>query len=276
MMMTGAAPKPVRENIARAKAYLRREDLARSMEAMRNALEALSGTRLVGQPRFETEVSIQEYVNDLNRHQAVRTFFEKRGVVRSPYMTFARGGEKDLADRLETIRLGLVQEEKAKAEHAAEKVAQRRETLLRNGQERLDAGDAPRGRSFLKRAADEFGNEPGVLTDIGQRLQRAGLLFEAAEMFEAAINVFPADSRAHAGVVSAYMNLQEYPKAEEAYTRALRQFGTHPRTLVNMARMYLAWRKRDDAWTHARRALQIDPSNAEAQEIIDMLEGRKS
>lgn len=61
-----------------------------------------------------------------------------------------------------------------------------------------------------------------------------------------------------------------------AYTRALKQFGTHPRTLVNMARMYLAWRKRDEAWTHIQRALQLAPGDAEAKALLAEIEGRGS
>ncbi len=275
-MMTSAAPKPVRENIARAKAYLRRDDLPRSMAAMATALRELKGTRLIGQARFETEVNIHEYVTELNRHQAVRRFFEAQGVLSTPFVTYAKGAESELAERLESIRAGFEKDVAAHAAQHAAKVAHRKETLLRSGQEKLDAGDAPRGRSFLKRAADEFGHEAGVLTDIGQRLQRAGLLFEAAEMFENAIAAFPKDGHAHAGVVAAYMGLQEYPKAEMAYTRALKQFGTHPRTLVNMARMYLAWRKRDEAWTHIQRALQLAPGDAEAKALLAEIEGRGS
>lgn len=275
-MMTSSAPKPVRENIARAKAYLRRDDLPRSMAAMAAALRELKGTRLIGQARFETEVNVQEYVTELNRHQCIRSFFESQGVLTTPFVSYAKGHEDDLAERLESIGIGLEKDEATRAAKDVAKVAQRKETLLRSGQEKLDAGDAPRGRSFLKRAADEFGHEAGVLTDIGQRLQRAGLLFEAAEMFENAIAAFPKDGHAHAGAVAAYMGLQEYPKAEVAYIRALKQFGNHPKTLINMARMYLAWHKRDDAWTHIQRALQLAPQDAEAIALLAEIEGRKA
>lgn len=272
--MLAPAPKNVRENIARAKAYLRREDLPRAMEAMGTALRAYAGTKLIGQARFETEVNVLEFVNDLNRHHLLRQFFEARQVFNGPYVTYARGEENTLAERLETIGAAMTEESTRKEREREAKVGMRREELILGGQAKLDEGDMPRGRSFLKRAADEFGHEPGVLADIGQRLLHKELLFEAAEMFEAAIETFPTESKAYAGSVSCYIKLQEYEKAETIYMKALRQFGAHPRTLINIARLYMLWRKRDKAYEYAKRALGIDPKLKEAQEIMEAASGR--
>ncbi|MEF3007220.1 hypothetical protein V3474_29200, partial [Pseudomonas aeruginosa] len=74
---------------------------------MATALRELKGTRLIGQARFETEVNIHEYVTELNRHQAVRRFFEAQGVLSTPFVTYAKGAETELAERLESIRAGF-------------------------------------------------------------------------------------------------------------------------------------------------------------------------
>ena len=269
MRMT--APKAVRDNIARSRAYLTRGYLTRALEAMETALRAYSGTTLIGQPRFETEVHIHEFVNDLNRNHTVRKFFEQRKVFAGPYVAYAPGEELPLAERLESIRHAMLEEERARAAEQAQKVLMRKMELTGNGQARLDAGDLPRGRALLRRVAEEWGHEPGVLSDIGQRFLRARLFYEAAELFEAALEVFPGEAQAYSGAVAAYMDLREYQKAESVYLRALRQFGSHPRTMLNLAKLYMEWRKRDKAYEYANRAAQADPSLAEARELVARL-----
>ncbi len=269
MRMT--APKAVRDNIARSRAYLARGYLTRALEAMETALRAYSGTTLIGQPRFETEVHIHEFVNDLNRNHTVRKFFEQRKVFSGPYVSYTPGEELPLAERLESIRHAMLEEERERAAEQAQKVLMRKMELTGNGQARLDAGDLPRGRALLRRVAEEWGHEPGVLSDIGQRFLRARLFYEAAELFEAALDVFPGEAQAYSGAVAAYMDLREYQKAESVYLRALRQFGSHPRTMLNLAKLYMEWRKRDKAYEFANRAAQADPSLAEARELVARL-----
>jgi tetratricopeptide (TPR) repeat protein len=265
------APKAVRDNIARSRAYLARGYLTRALGAMETALRNYSGTTLIGQARFETEVHIHEFVNDLNRNHAILKFFEKRKVLSGPYVAYAPGDELPLAERLESIRHAMLEEERARAAEQAQKILMRKMELTGNGQARLDAGDLPRGRALLRRVADEWGHEPGVLTDIGQRFLRARLFFEAAELFESALDSFPGEAPAYSGAVAAYMELRDYPRAEIVYLRALRQFGAHPRTMLNLAKLYMEWRKRDKAYEYANRAMQADPSLTEARELLSRL-----
>ena len=269
MRMT--APKAVRDNIARSRAYLTRGYLPRALEAMEKALHAYEGTLLIGQARFETEVHIHEFVNDLNRNHVICKFFEGRKVLSGPYVSYAPGDEIPLAERLESIRHAMLEEERARAAEQAQKILMRKMELTGNGQARLDAGDLPRGRALLRRVADEWGHEPGVLADIGQRFLRSRLFYEAAELFESALDRFPGEAQAYSGAVAAYMELREYPKAETVYLRALRQFGSHPRTMLNLAKLYMEWRKRDKAYEYANRAAQADPSLTEARELLSRL-----
>lgn len=269
MRMT--APKAARDNISRSRAYLQRGYLTRALEAMETALRAYSGTKLIGQARFETEVHIHEFVNDLNRNHAMRAFFERRNVFSGPYAAYAIGEEIALAERLESIRLAMLEEERAQQADKAERELSRKNELFTSGQARLDAGDLPRGRALLRRIADEWGHEPGILTDIGQRFLRARLFFEAAELFEGALAVFPGEAGAYSGAVAAYMELRDFPKAENVYLRALRQFGAHPRTMLNLAKLYMEWRKRDKAFEFANRAAQADPALTEARELVSRL-----
>lgn len=269
MRMT--APKIVRDNIARSRAYLGRGYITRALAAMETALRAYADTTLIGQSRFETEVHIHEFINDMNRNHAIRTFFAGRKVSTGPYVAYTPGEEIPLADRLESIRQAMLEEERARDAERAQKILARKIELTAAGQLRLNAGELARGRALLRRVADEYGHEPGVLSDIGQRFLQAQLFFEAAELFETALAAFPSEAQSYSGAVAAYRELREFPKAESVYMRALRQFGAHPRTMLNLAKLYMEWRKRDKAYEYANRAVHADPSLTEARDLLTRL-----
>ena len=51
----------------------------------------------------------------------------------------------------------------------------------------------------------------------------------------------------------------------------LRTFGGHASTFGKMSKMYLAWRKKQAAEDNALRALQTDPEQADALEVMAAL-----
>jgi pentatricopeptide repeat protein len=94
---------------------------------------------------------------------------------------------------------------------------------------------------------------------------------DGAEFLEMAIEAFPREGQLYGTLVDCYMGAREYEKAEAVYLKVLKQFGSHPRTLVNLAKLYKLLNKRQKAADMAQRALAQDPTNAEAKEIADSI-----
>ena len=93
--------------------------------------------------------------------------------------------------------------------------------------------------------------------------------FEALEFFESAIEAFPKDHKAYKGATTCAMELREADKAVELYTLALRQFGKHPTTLLNLAKAYEMAHNREKAFEYASAAVQADPGNKEAKAMAE-------
>jgi len=129
-----------------------------------------------------------------------------------------------------------------------------------------------KGRAFLKRIVEEFGDEDGIRLQMGQIFAAAGLFAEAAAMYEEAMTLQPREAAAYTGAVAAWMELREYEKAEAVYKAVLRTFGGHASTFGKMAKMYLAWHKKHDAEESALRALQTDPEQPDALEVMAALD----
>ena len=70
----------------------------------------------------------------------------------------------------------------------------------------------------------------------------------------------------------AYGNMKEYPKAEDTLKEGARRFPNDPRFHNELAGVYLATREVDKAKTELRRALEVDPRNSYASDLIAAIE----
>ena len=270
--MTGltAPPQTVAHNLARAKSLLKRDETIRALESMIAGLDEYEPKKIMRKSQFEIEVLVQECVAELNRQPAVRKLFETLSPrAQRAAVPYTPKQEERLRGMLAILLKGLNESIAAKERGAADVKAKRKALLQQKGLEYLQAGDMPRGKAALKVLADEFGNEPGMITQVGAWLLENKLYLDAADILERAIERFPKDSKAYGFATQCYKVTRDFEKLEAVYLRAIRQFGKHPRTLLNLAKLYVEWNKKDQAFTTAQEAFNKDNSLTEAKEIID-------
>lgn len=260
---------PAGAKIARAKALLKRDDTIRALDSLIAGLDEFGTHALPDKARFEIEVLIQECVQELNRQPAVRNLFATLTTGRAGQVPYTPGQEKKLIPVLGILHKALAGSKEAETRARHEEREQRKNTLLQRGCDYLKADDLPRGKSALRVLAEEFGKEPGILVRTGELLLDAKCYFEAAEMLEQAIEVFPKESTAYGLATQIYIQVREYEKAEAIYLKAIKRFGKHPRTLLNLARLYAAWNKTEEAFRMAQEAYAKDPSLDEAKSMME-------
>ncbi len=269
-----SAPLAVPQNVARAKSLVKRDEPVRAIDSLVTALELFEPAKILGKARYEIEVNILECVADLSRHPAVKTLLTQLTRSNTAVIAYTPGEEAKLIPVLKVLRKALAETaaEKIRAEEG--KATDRKASLLTKGKEHLAAGEMPKARAVLKRLAEEFGTEPGVLAEIGSILTKANLQYEAVEFLEQALEAFPKESGVYAELVGCYVTLREHEKAEAVYLKAIAQFGRHPRTLINLGKLYLEWNKKDKAFDVLNQAVGLDPKNEEAKKLRDQAEGR--
>ena len=270
-MLQLTAPPAVSQNIARAKSLVKRHELQRALECLIAALENFVPGNLIGKARYEVEVNIRQCIADININPKVHKLLTELARSSAATIHYTLGEEAALLTVLGVLRKALEnmdQMEKQGAQHA---LTQRKAELLENGQRLLAGGEGVKAKVELRKLAEEFGKEPGILAQIGTMFAQAQLPADAAEFLEHAIEAFPKDSQVYGTLVDCYMGMQEYAKAEAVYMKVLKQFGQHPRTLVNLAKVYKLLNKRQKAAEAAHRALSMDPGNAEAKAIADSI-----
>ena len=260
---------PSGKNMARAKAQLKRDETVHALESMLAGLDVFDPQHTPTKARYEVEALITECVLDLNRQPAVRSLFEALTKSKNACIPYAPGQEQKLRGILGILYKALSQSAANTQQCEKEAREQRRASLQQKGREALKAGDLPLGKSSLRILAEEFGQEPGLLVQIAEWLLEYKIYFEAVELLEQAMASFPKESKAYGLAAQSYRTMRELEKAETVYLKALQQFGKHPRTLLNLAKLYVEWNKKDKAFEAANDAWKKDNSLTEAKELVD-------
>ncbi|WP_462327697.1 tetratricopeptide repeat protein [Desulfobaculum sp.] len=262
----------VRRNIARASHALQKEDYTKAIAAAKTAFQTVPKCRnLYGQQKIELKFMLEDFCGTFSTNPGILDILAKMHMRVRPYIKYD-GNPALIVNRLDILQTRIEDLEREKEEQTRAAMDQKRQEYLAHAEEYFRTGETPRAKSYLRRVVDEYGDTPGVITDVGKRMLDAELFVEAAEVLEESRARFPGDAAAYQHCVNAYLGMQEYSKAETVYKDALRQFGNHPRTLLNLSKLYLAWRKRDDAYEYARRALEADPGLDEARKIMEKTE----
>ena len=267
--MQFTAPPSVTQNIARAKSQIKRDDPVRALESIIRALELFEPDKIIGKARFEVEVNIHETVNDLSRNPKVFAFLRDLTKSDKAMISYKPGEENKLLGVIKVLRKALTEKEAQAVRAAEQKIEDRKEDLLEKGKMHLASGESARGKGVLRLLAEEFGEHPGILVDVGSLLAEADLPYDAAEFLEQAVEAFPKDSRPYGILVSLYQKLQENEKAEAVYLKVIKEFGAHPKTMLNLAKFYAAWNKKEKAFEAANQVLKKEPDNMEARSIAD-------
>ncbi|MDL2209573.1 hypothetical protein LJC26_02070 [Desulfovibrio sp. OttesenSCG-928-O18] len=261
-------PPSVTQNIARSKSLVKRDEPIRALDALLAALDLFEPEKIVGKARSVVEINIYESVTELNSHTRIKRLIQEVAHSDKAAIAYKPGEEGKLAVVLKILRKALAEADAAKAEAAENSAVHRKEELLEKGKACLASGEAPRGKASLRRLSEEYGTEPGVLEEIGRILVAANYKDDAIEFLEQAIELFPRASGAYGVLADCYMTLREFEKGEALYTNAIKEFGAHPKTLVNLGKLYIAWNKRDKAFEVLNKAVRQDPTNEEAKELF--------
>lgn len=130
---------------------------------------------------------------------------------------------------------------------------------------------------FLQKGLEtrrEFWSHEDVATfnRLGLLLRRAGKWREAAEEYQKAIAVMPSDDSLHYNLSMAWLDGKEY---EAARASALKALGLNPelprrsaRIACNLASVFLKTNDKIHAMPLLRQALESDPENAAAKELL--------
>jgi tetratricopeptide (TPR) repeat protein len=264
-----ANARSIKGEASRAKSYLMRYDVPKSIDLMISALHAKAEMPIVSADRIDIELMVRDYCCEFDKNQYVREVLTNVAFSKPQFLNYSPEKEREVINRLVVMREKMAEIEMGEQAVKQKELMEKREALINQGEELVRSGQLPKGRVALKRAAEQFGREPGVLARVGKILLDAKESKEAREMFLQAMDLHPKDPDGYALLVEACLAVEDLPGAEDAYLKAIKQFGEHPQTCLNLAKLYLRMRNRDKAEECARRAYELDNTLAEAKTIME-------
>ena len=152
--MLTSAPKSIRENIARATGYLRRDEIERALVTMSEAVRQLAEIKLVRSARAELEIQIGEFLAALVRHSVLQPLLDPGHTGKPRGISLQQGKEAALS----TVLDGLAKILQTSAEQAVQQKAEdrlaRKKQLISSGLDFLREGQVAKARAFLKRIVE--------------------------------------------------------------------------------------------------------------------------
>ena len=265
-------PPSVSQDIARAKKLLERNEAVRALDSLILGLNGFEAAHVLGRARTGVEFSIRECVEACNGDKNIRGVIRHFAKSEKASITYTPGEEGKLVGILGLLRKALVEAGSAAQRAEEEKTRQRRDTQITTAWKAMRNGELPKGRALLRKTGEEFGSELEVLTMIGDILIEFDFLLDAVPYLEQAIANFPRNGKAYGTLASCYITLREYEKAEKLYRAAIKEFGTHPKTMLNLGKLYLQWNKKENALEVLQQVLRREPDNKEAAELFAQLD----
>jgi len=264
----GNDAKAVKSDIARAERLLARGELIRAIDTFLSALRLKISGVIPPRDMAVVESHLADFCKEFNGSLCVGEAFAALGEPRRPLLPWRAGRDRPAMNTLAALKFRMQEYRSAEADQAIAQNQARLEELIAQGTELLRENNLPKARVTLRRAAEQFSRMPGVSMRVAVIFLEYERWSEAADMLRSIILATPKDPEAYKLLLRALTAMGKDREAEEVYLSVLKRFGPHPVTCLNLARLYLSQRRMDDAYKYVRQALDLDPTLAEAQELL--------
>jgi tetratricopeptide (TPR) repeat protein len=264
--------KAIRENIARSKVCFRRHESIQGLRIMASTMEQFLAAKLTGPPRYEIEVGLTETMVECNRDPDIQIILTPPGEDKPVPLKYVRGKEPAIISLLGALIAKLEARQAEQAQAVEQQSMARRDDLIARCTDLLREGDLPRAKAFIRKLLDEFGEtQPNLYAEMSTAMAAAGMALDAAEFLEKAIERFPRETSLYTALIGVYAGARQYDLVDGVYRQIYKQFGLHPRTMINQAKACYTWGRRQKAVDVLLHAVEEFPDSSEARNLLEQI-----
>lgn len=257
--------KEIREDIARARAYAKKNDYLRTLRCLANAIRGIISNKVFGAEKFEIQAHLDEALRDLNKMKMIKKLFPDG-------LQYRKGKEKAFFQTLMRLHKKLGEAmEKARVARLRKRLGVLDDNLIKAAK-LIQAGQPLEARKLYSKIAEYFQDIEGIHSDIGNRMATFGLFAEAVPYLIKALETQNNDVRAHNALILCYEGLHETDKAMAAVKDAMRWLGPSENLYLRLARLHLQKREWGEVFNSAKAALDRNPLNSEAAKLMKQAE----
>jgi tetratricopeptide (TPR) repeat protein len=257
--------KEIREDIARARAYAKKNDYLRTLKCLANAIRGMVTSQVFGAEKFEIQAHLDEALRDLNKMKMIQKLFPdglnyQKGKEKAFYQTLMRLHKK-LGEAMEKARIAKLRKRLGVLDDNLIKAAQL-----------INAGQPLEARKLYSKIAEYFQDIEGIHSDIGNRMATFGLFAEAVPYLNKALEIQNNDARAYNALILCYEGMHEPDKAMAAIKDAMRWLGPSENLYLRLAKLHLQKREWGEVFNNAKAAYDRNPLNTEAAKLMKQAE----
>ena len=257
--------KEIREDIARARAYAKKNDYLRTLKCLASAIRGMVTSQVFGAEKFEIQAHLDEALRDLNKMKMIRKLFPDG-------LTYRKGKEKAFFQTLMRLHKKLGEAmEKARVAKLRKRLGVLDDNLIKAAQ-LIRAGQPLEARKLYSKISEYFQDIDGIQSDIGNRMAAFGLFAEAVPYLNKALEIQNNDARAHNALILCYEGLHESDKALAAIKDAMRWLGPSENLYLRLAKLHLEKREWGEVFNNAKAAHDRNPLNLEAAKLMKQAE----
>lgn len=185
------------------------------------------------------------------------------------------GNERQLYDEIRQLFHEVDSDVRGSVQEAVKNLNERRQKLLEEGTAFLEHGEVDKARNTFTTLAKENKDDPELYGQIGQSFLKFGEYADAIKYLDIAITLNPDLVDLYNGIGIALRKTGDFVTAEQYYLKAASHLGRDPNLFFNMGRLYLDWKKWDDAIKVATAALKMKSDFVEAQKLVDYAKAQR-
>ncbi|NCC24091.1 MAG: tetratricopeptide repeat protein [Deltaproteobacteria bacterium] len=249
-----------KKKLSGVNSLLKQGKLLAAVTGLQEGLEFFLRTSLLKHEKEELCEQIEWAVYQLGSDRGFKQVYPLK-------IAYSQGEERAL---LETVReiLRLLDEEATKeAQGQAELMALRIQERLDQGQEFLDGGKIDEARAWFDKLCREFDHNPDLKADVGDRFLKAGLHDDAIRYLKSAFKDDPKSAHVFNKLAIALRKAGRFDEAERFFQLALKTSLRDEFLYFNLGRVYLDWKRWEQAKEAADQALALNPGFDEAAKM---------
>lgn len=256
-----------RRQIAQVSTLLRQNNVVNAVQTLYGGVQVMVTQSLLKSEKDEFSNLISESVKNIAVNEIIRSRFAMQ-IVYNP------GEEKRLMEQLRILLDSLEASAVSEAEKAFQERERKKREKFQKGATELGEGRVEVGKGIFESLASEYPTDVSLLVDMAEVYEKAGLLREAADLLEKALEHDQRSAYIHNKLGILYRKTKAYEKSDEHFKAAILLVPDDPYIYFNAGRLYVDSERWADAHAAAVRALECDPGFAEAQKLADYAKKR--
>ena len=256
-----------RRKFAQTTPLLRQGNAINAIQSFYKGLQDMLREPLLKSERSEFENILDQIVKTIAANEKVMQAFQMR-------LTYTPGQEKELMENVKILLDALEAEAIDEAAKRFMEIEADKNRRLAEGVSALEDGKTQRGKEVFEDLLKEHGKDVGLLVNMAEAYEKAGLLEEAAVLLEQAAILDPGAAYIHNKRGIIYRKLKRFDQSEAAFGAAIAITPDDPYLYFNRGRVHVDSQRWPQALAEAKKALELSPGFNEAKMMAEYAQKR--